>query len=106
MTVTMTVPGVVTIAPRALEQVVRGIVRDLLGTPPERTTVELLPGDGGLAVDVATLAPLGGDTPLVARLHDVRRQLASRVEELSGRHVASVRLRITGAFARPDARVQ
>jgi hypothetical protein len=106
MTATMTVPGVVTITPRALEQVVRGIVRDLLGTPPEETAVDLVPGDGGLAVDVATLAPLAGDTPLVARLHDVRRQLATRVEELSGRHVASVRLRITGALARHGARVE
>ena len=101
------IPGAVTVAPRALAQVVRGVVRDLLGTPVARTEVHVEPAtSGGLRLQVATLVPLPGDDGLVTHLHGVRAQLAERVTEITGRDVGAVDLRVTGLLRRTSGRVR
>lgn len=101
------VPGATTVAPRALTQVVRGVVRDLLGPPVARTEVHVEPAaTGGLRLQVATLVPLPGDDALVTHLHGVRAELARRVTEISGRDVGVVDLRVTGLLRRTPGRVR
>jgi hypothetical protein len=98
--------GVLTVQPRALAQVVRGVVRDLVGAPAAETSVRLEAVGAGLAVHVVTRVPLAGAGALLGRLHQVRSDLARRVGEITERRVDRVDLRVAGVLPAPRGRVR
>lgn len=100
------VAGTVTIAPRALSQVARAIVHDVLGSPASDTSVDLVATADGLALRVGTPAPLSAPDGYLRRLHEARQQLATRMQQLTGRRVTSVDLTVTGALAAAPRRVR
>lgn len=96
------VPGRISVTPRALERVARGVAADHLGVGSSRVSVRLADSNGSLAVSVTSplrAAPLGSaaDAPgLVTRSEQARAGIARDITALSGSQVGSVALRITG----------
>lgn len=88
--------GVVTVRTRALEHVLRALVRDALGGRATDVDVRLRDDGGRLALWAqAPLVPPLSST-LLADLHRDRATIARRFAELTGREVSGVDLRVTG----------
>ena len=96
------IPGRVSVTPRALERVARGVAADQLGVDTSRVSVRLADAQGSLAVTVAAplrSAPLGssaGASGLITRSEEARANIARDITTISGAQVGSVALRVTG----------
>ncbi len=96
------IPGRISVTPRALETVARGVAAEHLGVTSARVTVRLADSNGSLAVSVTAplrTSPLGTatDAPgLVTRSEQARAGIARDITSLSGSQVGSVALRVTG----------
>ena len=103
------VPGRISVTPRALAQVARGVAAGHLGVDGSRVTVRLTDSNGSLAVAIAaplrTPPPGMGAPGLVTRSEQARARIARDITSISGSHVGSVALRITGVDIIEDRRV-
>ncbi len=105
------VPGRISVTPRALERVARGVAADRLGVDSARVAVRLADSNGALAVSVSAplrSAPLGTAAvapDLVARSEQARAEIARDITALSGSQVGSVALRVTGVVMVEPRRV-
>lgn len=94
------VAGRISVTPRALERVARGVAADHLGVASSRVAVRLADANGSLAVSVSApvrTAPPGADAPgLVTRSEQARAGIARDITSISGSQVGSVALRVTG----------
>ncbi|QWL30932.1 hypothetical protein [Rathayibacter toxicus] len=106
------VAGTVTISVRSIERTALAIVHEKLGVEISVIRVRLSDDHGGLALAITTpvvIEPVqaGGaeGASLLDRLHRDRAHIASRMEELTGRKVSRVDLRVTGTHDRVTRRV-
>ena len=107
----MTIPGRVSISPRALESLATGVAAEHLGVAAKHVTVRLSDTEGRLAVSVA--APLRtpalgaqGDAPgLITRSQQARADIARDLAATSGAQVGTVALRVTGIEIETPRRV-
>lgn len=95
------IAGRVSVTPRALERVARGIAADALGVEASRVSVQLSDKQGMLAVTVSgplRSTPISGqDAPgLVSQSQQARATIIRDVTALGGAQVGTVSLRITG----------
>lgn len=101
------VAGTVTINVRSIERTALAIVHEELDVEVSAIRVHLSDDHGGLALAVTTpvvLDPDEGGTVL-DRLHRDRARIAARMQELTGRTVSRVDVRVTGTRTRSTRRV-
>lgn len=97
------IPGHVSVTPRALERVARGVAADQLGVTSSQVSVRLSDANGSLGVSVSAplrSAPLGSaseDAPgIVTRSQQARAAIARDITHITGSQVGSVALKVTG----------
>jgi hypothetical protein len=108
-------PGRITVTERALTRAAEAIAADTLGVGRKDLTVSLAAARGGLALQVETLlsvpdldddAAVDAAGSILDRLASAQATIRDRAEEVLGRRVVRVNIRISGAQVGERRRVQ
>ncbi len=103
--------GRTTIRPQAIRRLVEAVAGDTAGIPARRVSAVLTDEGGTLIVRVTTPVELeprpgAGRTGLVDHAGELAEAVTVRLDELAGRSVGRVDVRITGAYRANEGRVR
>lgn len=98
----MTVPGRISIEPRAIRAVVEAATAETFRAPTASVRAKVHDDRGRLELDIAT--PYGGAEPLLGAATRGRDAVSARASELTGARFDRVRLRITSLTEIDDRR--
>lgn len=109
------VPGAIRVRERVIDKVVREAAADQTGVPRGEVSVDVAEWGGGLAVrvsgripvpDLDDAAAISAGPPVLARVHDVQRALATELARVTGREIRRVSFTVTGAIIPERKRVR
>jgi len=98
----MTIPGRVSIEPRAIRAIVEATAAETFRTTPKSVRAKVHADQGRLEVEIAT--PYGGAEPVLSAAAAGRETVSARSSEISGARFDRVRVRITGLTEHDDRR--
>ncbi|GAA2175601.1 hypothetical protein GCM10009846_26140 [Agrococcus versicolor] len=98
----MTIPGRVSIEPRAIRAIVEAATADTFRTARKGVKAKVHADHGRLEVEIAT--PYGGAEPVLGAAARGRDAVSARSSELTGARFDRVRVRITGLTQLDDRR--
>lgn len=98
----MTIPGRVSIEPRAIRAIVEATTAETFRTTQKSVRAKVHADRGRLEIDIAT--PYGGSEPVLGAAASGRDTVAARSSEITGARFDRVRVRITGITELDDRR--
>jgi hypothetical protein len=98
----VTIPGRVSIEPRAIRAVVEAATAETFRASPKGVRARVHADQGRLDVDIAT--PYGGAEPVLGAAASGRDAVRARASELTGARFDRVRVRLTGLAELHDRR--
>ncbi|WIA96208.1 MULTISPECIES: hypothetical protein [unclassified Curtobacterium] len=98
------VPGRVEITAKALTALARAVSAERLGVPAKRLRVGLGDHHGALALEVT--GPIREQHDIVQAASSAADGIKSRVRDLTGRHVGSAHIELTGIVREHEGRVR
>jgi hypothetical protein len=98
------VPGRVEITAKALTTLARAVSAERLQVPAKRIRVGLGDHDGALALEVT--GPIREQSDIVGAAGSAADGIKSRVSDLTGRHVGSTHIELTGIVREHEGRVR
>ncbi len=98
----MSIPGRISIEPRAIRTAVEAATAETFGAPTGSVRAKVQADGGRLELDIAT--PYGGAEPLLGAAAGGRDAISARASELTGARFDRVRLRITSLTDIDDRR--
>ncbi|SDH59867.1 hypothetical protein [Agrococcus jejuensis] len=98
----MTIPGRISIEPRAIRSVVEAATAETFDAPTKGVRAKVHADGGRLELEIAT--PYGGAEPLLGAATSGRDAVSARASELTGARFDRVRLRITSLTDIDDRR--
>ncbi|WIA99510.1 hypothetical protein [Curtobacterium sp. MCBA15_012] len=98
------VPGRVEITAKALTALARAVSAERLGVPAKRLRVGLGDHQGALALEVT--GPIREQHDIVQAASSAADGIKTRVHDLTGRHVGSAHIELTGIVREHEGRVR